>query len=338
MKRPARVVGLLGLLFATAVLAGLPRAAGAAFDPSRAQADVDAVMAERRYTFCSDPHQPLSAESRALCPHAAEIKGCAGFAAACNPHVPDENWLLKVARFFSRITPEFVKAAFRALFVALAGLQTVGFLLVVAALAIAFLVVAVRALRRHRADAELRSPRGGPSPAAKNAIAIDTTDEDELLALADDHAKKGSLATALQLYLAACLRALDRRGAVRLARDRTNGEYVRSCAEDAARPALGEIVREVDRVQFGHAAASQDVVTRAAQLAVAIVRTAPLLMLVVVLPALAGCGWKPPPPGTTLPATSSSTTSSAGKESRWRHSAARSNRSRCRQAGRCRRS
>jgi hypothetical protein len=288
---------LLVLLFATAVLAGVPRVAGAALDPSHAQADVDAVMAEKQYTFCREPRQPLSAEARALCPHAAEIQGCQGFAAACSSFTPEENWGPKVARFFSRITPEFVKEALRAIFKGFAGLTRVIFLLIVAAAAIAFALAAARAVRRHRADADLRSPSGGPSSAAESAAAIETTDEDELLALADDHARKGRLGAALQLYLAACLRALDRRGAVRLARDRTNGEYVRSCAEDRARPALAEIVREVDRVQFGHAAVSRDVVSRAAQLAVGIVRTAPLLLLVVALPALVGCGWKAPSAG-----------------------------------------
>ena len=70
-----------------------------------------------------------------------------------------------------------------------------------------------------------------------------------------ERAGRGDNATALQLYLAASLRALSSRGALRIAADRTNGEYVRGCSDALAKPALRDIVREVDRVQFGGEAA-----------------------------------------------------------------------------------
>ena len=49
---------------------------------------------------------------------------------------------------------------------------------------------------------------------------------------------RGDLRTALFGFLHASLRALDVRGAIRIERDRTNGEYVRSCADEGARPNL----------------------------------------------------------------------------------------------------
>src|SRR5258708_13559040 len=109
------------------------------------------------------------------------------------------------------------------------------------------------------------------------------TDEEALLARAAELARAGRLGEALQTYLAASLRALDKRGAVRIARDRTNGEYVRGCGDAVAKPALRDIVREVDRVQFGGEPPSPDAVTRAAQRAFAIVRALPAAMLPLLL-------------------------------------------------------
>ena len=86
------------------------------------------------------------------------------------------------------------------------------------------------------------------------------------------------------------MRALDKRGAVRGARDRTNGEYVRSSSDAAAKPALRDIVREVDRVQFGGQAADVDGVARAAQRALWIVRAAAAVGLALMAALLAAAG------------------------------------------------
>ena len=94
-----------------------------------------------------------------------------------------------------------------------------------------------------------------------------------LLRRAAEARARGDERTALFTYLAAALRALDDRGAIRLARDRTNGEYLRSCQEPAARPGLRDLVREVDGVQFGGSEATPDAVSVAQDRAERIVRT-----------------------------------------------------------------
>jgi hypothetical protein len=142
------------------------------------------------------------------------------------------------------------------------------------------------------------APREGP---ASQRYALATTDAELLLRHAADHATAGRLDAALFAYLGAALSALDHRGAIRLARHTTNGEYLRSCREDAARPPLRALVRDVDRVQFGGVPPSAELVVdaRARALAVvrgagnepgAAVRAATMALLVVML---GGCGWNP---------------------------------------------
>ena len=98
------------------------------------------------------------------------------------------------------------------------------------------------------------------------------SDAESLLRMAADHAAGGRLDLALYTYLGAALRALDDWGAIRIARHRTHGEYVRGCTETSARPPLRDIVREVDGVRFGGMDATRDAVDRAGSRAVSIVR------------------------------------------------------------------
>ncbi len=241
----------------------------------------------RPTTFCDKPHLPLSSRARALCPLAKDIAVCEGFAAACaDPNVdtcapakekppPSRSWP-KLQRFFE-LLGSFARA-FVWVFVGAAALL--------------LLVAIARAVSRARRDHALADldPKPAPGPdAAAPDVPADLAD-DALLRRAEWHAHRGDNAIALQLYLAASLRALDRRGALRVSKDRTNGEYVRSCTEAGAVPSLREIVRDVDCVQFGHEEATPQRVSRAARLAEAIVR-ASLTVLVVVFAALLGaCG------------------------------------------------
>jgi hypothetical protein len=260
----------------------------AALDPDRAQADVDKAMHEGDYPFCSDPREPLSWRARDLCPHASVIPGCAGFEAACTkvtaPPKPPPSWLFKWLNWLphSLSLPAF-----------LGTLLEVLVWVLVAALVLAILVPVLRAIaraRREKTPDEAEKDR----PSAKTEEPVldlpSTTDEEVLLARANELARGGQYAPALQLYLAASLRALDKRGAVRIARDRTNGEYVRACGDATAKPALRDIVREVDQVQFGGQEASADGASRAAQRALAIVRAVPAMLLALSLLFLPGCG------------------------------------------------
>jgi hypothetical protein len=285
----AALVVLLGLLAST-------RPAHAVLDPGRAQADADAAIHDNAYTFCRDPRTPLSFHARDLCPHATAIPDCAGFASECAkvrspPSAPSWSWLHGWPRWLSM--PGFV-----------GSLAQIFVWVLVAALVIAILVPIVGAIVRIRRERTPKEKATAPAPAEDGPpVEVRTlTDPQLLLARAEELAKAGHLAAALHTYLAASLRALDQRGAVRIAKDRTNGEYVRACADPGAKPGLRDIVREVDRVQFGGQVATADGVGRAARQAFAIVRAVPvaLLAFAVAIAGGLGCGgssMKLPRPG-----------------------------------------
>ena len=253
----------------------------AIMDPAHAQADVDAAMRAHAYTFCRAPHEPLSPDAIELCPHASTIPDCAGYAAACAKATTPPSW--KLPSWWGMFSlPPFLGVVFQVLM-----------WLVVAALVLAILVPVVAAIVRYRRRDDARAKKADkPSVATAEPLAelVATSDEEALLSRADELAARGEYGAALQLYLAAGLRALDKRGAVRITKDRTNGEYVRSCADAASKPALRDIVREVDRVQFGGEPATREAASRAAQRAMAIVKALPLALLVILLPLVLGCG------------------------------------------------
>jgi hypothetical protein len=257
-----------------------PRDLFALIEPSRAQADVDAAMRDKEFTFCSEPHRPLSGRARALCGTAGDIPSCAGFAAACAEGRSRDRWTLDIS------------PAARAV---IGWVARIAAWLVVLGLVLALLVPIARVLARSRRSRALVDPEDAPTRATRGADpdveVLATTDEDVLLERADDHSNRGEYAIALQLYLAASLRALDKRGAVRMARDRTNGEYLRSCKEPDAKAGLSDLVREVDRVQFGSETATREAVDRAAQRATAIVRGLQATLVVLAAGMLLGCGW-----------------------------------------------
>jgi hypothetical protein len=257
-----------------------------ALDPTRAQRDLDAAVHEGDYPFCRAPGAPLSHQARALCPHASEIPACEGFAAECAkalaPAAPSSSWSWPWARGLS--IPSFLGTAAQVLVWLLVG-----------ALVLAVLVPVVRAIARIKREGGKRgggagreAPALGGAGSTPMSILPAMTDEEVLLSRGDELARAGHYGAALQHYLLASLRALDKRGAVRITRDRTNGEYVRSCTDPGARPALRDIVYEVDRVQFGGQDASPEGVLRASHRAMAIVRALPVVLLV--LAGLAGCG------------------------------------------------
>ena len=183
-----------------------------------------------------------------------------------------------------------------------AALATVGQVVVVALLGaffVAMLVMIARAVVRSRRDDRLAEATPDRAAATATTIAHELpplSDAEALLARGDSYAKVGRLDAALHAYLGASLIALDRRGAVRLRKDRTNGEYVRACAEAGAKRELAAIAREVDEVAFGGRPASQDGVRRAGWSAATIVRN--VSASAVVLLVLAGChAPAPPTPG-----------------------------------------
>lgn len=242
---------------------------------TNAQQNLADAQREGHYTFCTTPKVPLSSRDQELCPLAKHVDGCEGFAAACRGDVGS-----KAGRSGER--PEEIASKPReptsshplpgAIGAAAQGLVWLLMIAVVVAVAIP-LVRAILRMRRDKAVADAPEPSVAVAtvvPAAPPPEAI--SDAEAALRDANDHAQRGELTRALGLYLAASLAALDRRGAIRLARHRTNGEYVRSCAEDQSRGALREIVREVDRVEFGHRSPTSEAVARIASRATTVVR------------------------------------------------------------------
>jgi len=270
-RGPGASLLLLALL---ALLASTPAPAFAQPPSSlTAPQHVEDARKDAKYTFCSAPKLPLSPRQRALCPLASEVDGCEGLVAACKSDASSAADTERLRREAQR-----GKSATQQLLGALGSLAQglVWLLIALVIAAIAFpLVCALLRARRDKAvaDAPVRPNVAAlvdrPPPPRAEVI----SDAEAALREADDHARRGDLARALSLYLAASLAALDRRGAIRLARHRTNGEYVRFCAEDAARQPLREIVREVDRVEFGKVPPTGESVANVASRATAVVRS-----------------------------------------------------------------
>jgi len=269
---------LVASALAACALLATPRPAWALVDPSRAQSDVEAATREKAFTFCSQPHKPLSNRALGLCDSAADIPSCEGFAAACAE-------ARSPSRHMTGLSP--------ATLAAIGWIIRIGAWLFVLTLVVALLVPIVRMLARSRRARRLAEPDVSPMPATPDddadVEAAAPIDEDTLLERAAAHARRGEHGIALQLYLAASLRALDKRGAVRLSVDRTNGEYVRSCSDADARAGLRDIVREVDRVQFGREEATAEAAEKAARQAMIIVRGVKMALLALTV-ALFGCG------------------------------------------------
>jgi hypothetical protein len=275
---------LLAALAALAAVLAVARSAPAALDPAHAQTDVTEAIREKAYPFCSKPREPLSQRALELCPAAGQIPDCEGFAAACaKANAGTEDKEESSRHDFS--------GPWKAILSALGTLAQALVWLVVAALILAVLVPIVRALLRARRAAEdTPAPEKPATVDATEPVPLPTSDEETLLRRAAELAARGENGAALELYLAASLRALEKRGALRVAPYRTNGEYVRACIDATAKPALRDIVREVDRVKFGGAAAGAAMVEGAARRAFAIVRAAPVAMLALAALLSTGCG------------------------------------------------
>jgi hypothetical protein len=279
-----RAVWAPTLLLALALGAAPAHADPARFDPTTAQRDVDQARKDKESldAFCATPELPLSPRAIAFCAEARDIPRCEGFVKACDalkapePKEPPA-WLARMVEAIARLLGPLIKVLFW-VFVA-AGVGAIAWMIVRAFLA-------AREDRQALEAADGQAKALPDAPESTGAIAV-ASDAEALLRRADEHARAGELDRAALLYLAAALRALDQRGAIRIARDRTNGEYVRACSDAEARPALRVIVREVDRVQFGRESPTREAVADVAARARSLVAGAATVAMLVL--ALAGC-------------------------------------------------
>jgi hypothetical protein len=253
-SRAPRVFAVAAWLLASPALA-------APLDRGTAEADTQAAMTDGHYTFCASPSRPLSMRAIRMCPLASELPDCQGFKKACadltmSAPEPPSRWSEAVAKILGVLGLVIAAAAIVG---ALIGLG----------------IVLVRLIRSRAEDDAAREPerlpvavQGVEPPLSMNL----TSGAEALLRAAAEYSARGNFDLALFTYLGAALRALDERGAIRIARHRTHGEYVRGCRDAGARPALREISLDVDRVRFGGQDATLETVERAAARATGIVR------------------------------------------------------------------
>lgn len=237
-------------------------------DHARTDRAFDDARQDTSYTFCKSPGR-LNPRARELCPLASEIDDCKGFAKACDRHdapKPAPSWLETVLRALTAISGVLV------------WVVIVGILL-------AILVPVFLVLRRGRTAKDATGPAAQTGATATRVVPEEVVGKpsDAIFGLAEAELARGELHRALYLFLAASLTALDERGAIRVARHRTNGEYVRSCNDRDLREPLREIVDAVDRVEFGHAAPSRDEVVRIGQRAARIVKAVAAITTLVLL-------------------------------------------------------
>jgi hypothetical protein len=279
LVRRLATAGALGALMVVA-----RPAFAAPLDRETAEADAQSAITDGHYAFCSSPSKPLSRKALRLCPLASEIQGCEGFAKACGevsePVKPPSWWSEGLAKALGYL-------ALGAVWIAVLGA------VIAIVVALARLLIRAKEDDAARDDPKSLEPVQGAGPSLEAAM---TTDAESLLRTAAGQAAEGRFDLALFTYLGAALRALDDRGAIRIARHRTHGEYVRGCQDASARPGLREIVRDVDVVRFGGVVATLETVERAATRAIAIVRAAPrssalgIATMVFMLLFLGACG------------------------------------------------
>lgn len=267
------------LFVALALIAAAREARAEQADPR-----VREVLGSERYRFCHEKDYPLTPGEHAFCAHVGEVnEACPALPAACAlPPVEGRALGTREAGRGSlgggrdvrrregdigerpaqpdtrrRPEPERTTSALPDL----SGLAKV--LLVV--LLIAFVIAVGRGLMgnfvRDR-DAD-RAAEEAPAPSDADASSAAArgpveTDVERLLDRARKAASNGDYRAAIDDTYAALLRRLDGDGLIDIHPSRTNGDYVRALGDrpDLKR-AVREVVRDVERVQFGDAAASE---------------------------------------------------------------------------------
>ena len=279
---------VLALAVTIAALSGVSpaREAFAAHKPpAAADVAVKDALASGQHAFCTHPPRVLTESDHALCPLAKETVGCEALAAACDKQAPPKP-APKPAPKPESGAPSYPKE--------LGTIAMIATAFIVLAVLLLLLVPVLLAYLRSRRDDALRdiAPEApatpdAPPPAERGPV---ITDAERLLALANDLAARGEVKEALGTYLTASLRALDHRGVIRFARHRTNGEYVRSCADLGARAELSSVVREVEEAEFGGHEPTAESIAHVQRSATALVRTAMLAASIMLLALFAsGC-------------------------------------------------
>lgn len=267
------------------------------------------VLSGSAYAFCHDTDYPLTPDEARWCPvlegaPETDRERCPAFAEACDAR---RAVLKGVGRLSSRSVEDEGEAAKRAAgggpsrgrdeeedeesleLPVLGGFAEVLFWLVIGVALVLLAVSIVRNLVRTRAvEPDPETPDGSESdldPGAGRAAAAARemeTDVERLLSLARESAQRGAFDDAVDFSHAALLRRLDHEGLIRLHASRTNGEYVRELRGNASLlDPVRDVLRRVDRAQFGPQGAGRSIFDDIHARVVAIVKTVgPLVLLV----------------------------------------------------------
>jgi len=269
--------------------------------PTRVMADrgavdrsVRTIVSDREYHFCNDPQFRVRHSDRDLCVLAkASAERCPEMERACaraadpdRKRTPDMSARKRVEGDRDRTKVEVPSA--------MSGLAKAIFWV----LLLSGLVGLVIAIAKNLAPAERATPSIAPDEPASPERAPEPvrgpveTDAERLLARARSRAARGDYTGGLQDLHAALLRHLDQGGLISLHSASTNGEYVRALREHPElQGTLQSTVRDVERVQFGAAAASDEIFQRILRSIAPIVSRAVLLLVcaATALPWLTGC-------------------------------------------------
>jgi hypothetical protein len=262
------------------------------------------VLAQEKYRFCHEARYPLFEEERAWCPLAGDpSERCPQLPAACEAKVDPKqriDWAWggdgsgkpkpgepgdgdgreEAPRKWTFEWPE--------------GLSIIGKLLFFALIVVgsaALIWVVVRNLRDDRLP-ETELPPEAVAVVEDQALdRVVETDVDRLLARARACAGRGEFDEAVELAYAALLRRLEGTGHIDMHESLTNGDYVRALRQhpDLAQQ-VRQVVRDVERVQFGAAPASAGLFESVLQRVLPLVgRAAALLLLLLSSTTLMGC-------------------------------------------------
>lgn len=269
------------------VMLGLALVASVVAAPSLVRADpLDAseVLADEAFGFCHDERYPLTEDEAQWCSLLPqEAPPCPAFRSACGaPRAAEGVGGPQWRREAGEQTAEESKRKERGpdersrtreqesitVETSDTGLSSLAHIMVWVIVAV-MLVALLAQFRGPGARARRDEPDDRddtPAPAPDQPLAApepEETDVDRLLARAVSRAERGELEAAVSDGHAALVRRLAEHGHIRLHPSRTNGDHVRDLR---GAPPLYEptrqVMRLVDRVQFGHAALSRAEVDR----------------------------------------------------------------------------
>lgn len=247
----------------------------------------DRATKHEDYTFCQKPSLPLSPAVRMMCPLSAEVPDCAALIDACEAARKEDEKKAEKDRLSA--TPEWMRTLVK--WLAELSLND-WFLNGLRALSAALLAwVLWWAVKRFVLLAPWSSEEGDDAnepTVARDAIKP-STPADALWQAAEGARRAGSHEEATRLYLHAAIEHGAEAGKIRKTEANTYGECARQIPR-AERAPLTDLVREVERHDFGGETLGPESASHARTLTVTFLRSLGLALNIAFLLVLGGCG------------------------------------------------